>query len=964
MPLFWQDSFEQESGPDLGGGNRSAINHADTDNGTGPFDVNGSASANIPGEFFGIDLNDPLEYDPSDNDNFFVRANNTSRGDGNSGRPDVGFDRDYLGRDGDWYWYMEDVEDSGPGDNGVDLGVLEWTNIDISGLTDLSFKGLFGARDSGVTYEEGQFIKVEYSIDGGAWVTGVQFVGNNFGSEDSFMRLDANNDGVYDAAVDGDVRLGLTFTEYGFDIVGTGTTLRLRMENNDNIGAASSGDGSGASEEIVIDNFRLENGGVAGDPPVVANVEAAALAYAPGDAAAAVTSTLTLSDPDSANLESATVAITSGYVNGADVLAFTDAGGISGSFDAATGVLTLTGAATVAAYQAALRSVTFENADSATFGDRVIEFTANDGTADSAVASRTIDIPDVPTDTAMFWQDDFEVEAGPDLGTGGVREAINHADTLNGSGPRDLNGDGVIEDGGAAPDDLGPGGVGGVVGNYFVRTQELGQGNIGFNAGFTGISGVNYWRAEDTEDSVDGDGNASALDLGVINWDGIDISGVQNIVFTGLFGGRVPNGFQFESGDFLQVEYAIDGGAYTTGLSFLGTGSSTDGLALDADLNGSIDATETTLLTDVLADFSFALSGAGSTLNLRLTYEDGNGNSEEIAFDNFRLSGEQVVAADIFGIDPDPDLRDVLDGTSASETINGLSGSDVLRGQAGNDTLNGGDGDDGLNGGAGADVLNGGAGVDSAVYLKSTSGITLDLDDSSNNTGEAVGDTFISIERFFGSNHDDIMVGDAADNFFSGRDGEDNLTGGDGADTLNGGNDDDDLFGDAGNDLLDGGTGNDTLFGGDGRDRLFGQDGDDVLNGGLGRDQLHSGTGSDVFVFDTVDAGIAGRDAIVDFEDGVDIIRYDAVVTDFADLTIISGGPNTLIISDLGQITVVGVAPTDLDATDFEFFVPPAAAGAPQSDKVADALAVAAPSADVALDAGVDDSVFDAIDVA
>ena len=70
---------------------------------------------------------------------------------------------------------------------------------------------------------------------------------------------------------------------------------------------------------------------------------------------------LTVTDVDSTNLAGATVSITATYVTGQDVLGFTNQNGITGSFDAATGVLTLTGTATVANYQTALRSVTYAN---------------------------------------------------------------------------------------------------------------------------------------------------------------------------------------------------------------------------------------------------------------------------------------------------------------------------------------------------------------------------------------------------------------------------------------------------------------------------------------------------------------------------------------------------------------------------------------------------------------------------
>jgi len=56
----------------------------------------------------------------------------------------------------------------------------------------------------------------------------------------------------------------------------------------------------------------------------------------------AVAPALTLSDVDSTTLSSAKVQITANYVNGEDVLSFTNTSKIQGSFAAATGTLTLT----------------------------------------------------------------------------------------------------------------------------------------------------------------------------------------------------------------------------------------------------------------------------------------------------------------------------------------------------------------------------------------------------------------------------------------------------------------------------------------------------------------------------------------------------------------------------------------------------------------------------------------------
>jgi VCBS repeat-containing protein len=86
-----------------------------------------------------------------------------------------------------------------------------------------------------------------------------------------------------------------------------------------------------------------------------------ALTFTEGDAATVIDNTITISDSDSSNLVGATVAISGNYANGQDVLGFTNTANITGTFNAVTGTLTLTGSDTVANYQAALRSVTYNN---------------------------------------------------------------------------------------------------------------------------------------------------------------------------------------------------------------------------------------------------------------------------------------------------------------------------------------------------------------------------------------------------------------------------------------------------------------------------------------------------------------------------------------------------------------------------------------------------------------------------
>ena len=133
--------------------------------------------------------------------------------------------------------------------------------------------------------------------------------------------------------------------------------------------------------------------------PVLGGIEGTAVAYNQNSGGLAVTAAVTVDDVDSANLASATVSISSGYVNGQDTLTFTNTAAITGSFNTSTGVLTLTGSTTPANYQAALRAVQFTNTTgSAT--SKTITFQADDGAAAnhaSNTVSRTVAINLAPT---------------------------------------------------------------------------------------------------------------------------------------------------------------------------------------------------------------------------------------------------------------------------------------------------------------------------------------------------------------------------------------------------------------------------------------------------------------------------------------------------------------------------------------------------------------------------------------
>ncbi len=164
---------------------------------------------------------------------------------------------------------------------------------------------------------------------------------------------------------------------------------------SDDLGSTGTG---GALTDTDTVNITVN---AANDAPVVTTT-AGNQSYTENAAPTVIDSGLTVTDIDSTDLTGATVAITGNFVSGQDVLAFTNQLGITGNYNSGTGVLTLTGTTTVANYQTALRSVTYENSsDNPSTATRTVTFTANDGTnTGSATRGITVSaVNDAPVNT-------------------------------------------------------------------------------------------------------------------------------------------------------------------------------------------------------------------------------------------------------------------------------------------------------------------------------------------------------------------------------------------------------------------------------------------------------------------------------------------------------------------------------------------------------------------------------------
>jgi len=129
------------------------------------------------------------------------------------------------------------------------------------------------------------------------------------------------------------------------------------------------------------------------DAPVLAGIETAVRTLGEQAVPASLTSTLAITDPDNVTLTQATVSITANYQNGEDVLAYAGAGAISGTWDAMNGILSLSGADSIANYQIALRAITYQNtSDRPSPLIRTISFTVGDGLVLAVPVSRTLSV--------------------------------------------------------------------------------------------------------------------------------------------------------------------------------------------------------------------------------------------------------------------------------------------------------------------------------------------------------------------------------------------------------------------------------------------------------------------------------------------------------------------------------------------------------------------------------------------
>lgn len=154
-------------------------------------------------------------------------------------------------------------------------------------------------------------------------------------------------------------------------------------------------------------------------------------------------------------------------------------------------------------------------------------------------------------------------------------------------------------------------------------------------------------------------------------------------------------------------------------------------------------------------------------------------------------------------------------------------------------------------------------------------------------------------DLIFGNTGDDILHGAYAED--ESGDGHDTIYGGYGRDILNGQAGNDSLYG--GGNLADPNDLADTIDGGSGDDQIFANGGNDHVNGSLGNDTLHAGLGDDTYIFTFGH----GQDVITFFEgagiDGGDTLLFYAGggINSAADLLARMSYADNVAFFDLGE---------------------------------------------------------------
>ncbi len=187
------------------------------------------------------------------------------------------------------------------------------------------------------------------------------------------------------------------------------------------------------------------------------------------------------------------------------------------------------------------------------------------------------------------------------------------------------------------------------VNDHWGRTDGANISNV--SGAYSGMSGTYFWAAEDTDDNGGNENDEQTL-----TFTGIDITGLENLSFSALFGAGNASGSGtsadggYDNNDSIMIQYQVDGGGYVNGMCFsyeepapsTPVDVSNEPLTLDADCTDYADHNDgTNRLSPVMQAFEFDIPVTGAVLDLLITVNMESAK-EEIAFDQIVISGDNL----------------------------------------------------------------------------------------------------------------------------------------------------------------------------------------------------------------------------------------------------------------------------------------------------------------------------------